>query len=183
MLSPTRALVALVAASLVLATPAAGSAAPRTSVSGVLANCQRTFTLPMFDRAARTAYHGTRTPPRGSYAVLWRLARCQRPPSSEARARAAWSRYLAAWHLRRHPPQPQAYAASGDYGDVPGVPYSFASCVAWRESTDGAGSPDIYGILPMNGYYPGMSVPAQKTLFSAMYARDGVQPWAPYDGC
>lgn len=74
-------------------------------------------------------------------------------------------------------------ADSSNLAVVPGVPYSFASCVALRESTDGQGSPNIYGILPMNGYSEGMSLGAQKALFSAMYARDGTSPWAPWDGC
>lgn len=175
---PRRAFAALaLTATLALATSAAGSAVPRTSTSGVSANCPHTFSLLMFDRAARTVYQGTGTPPRGSYRSLWHLARCQRPPSSEPQALKAWGRYLDAWHLRRHPPEPQGY------GYVPGVPYSFASCVAWRESGDGTGGPDIYGILPMNGYYSGMSIAAQKALFSAMYARDGIEPWSPYDGC
>ena len=71
----------------------------------------------------------------------------------------------------------------GGYGSVPGVPPGFASCVAMRESTNGAGSSNIYGILPSNGYYDGMSVGAQKQLFSHMYAAQGSSPWAPYDSC
>ena len=178
---PTRAFVALAAAGLVLASSVAQvSATPRPSA------CVKTFTRPMFDRATRAVYRGTRLPQRGAYGHLWRFARCQRPPSSEVLARHDWARYLAAWAGRRHPVAPQASVAavsSSDYGDVPGVPYWFASCVALRESTDGAGSPDIYGILPSNGYFSGMGIVAQKMLFAAMYARDGVSPWAPYDGC
>jgi hypothetical protein len=86
-------------------------------------------------------------------------------------------------HPHHHAVATPAPAPSGGLGDVPGVPYWFASCVALRESTDGAGSPNIYGILPSNGYYAGMSIAAQKLLFAAMYARDGTAPWAPYDGC
>lgn len=74
-------------------------------------------------------------------------------------------------------------ASGGGYGSVPGVPGSFAACVALRESTNGAGSSNIYGILPSNGYYPGMSVAQQKQLFSSMYSHQGAAPWAPYDGC
>lgn len=132
MLSPIRALVALVLASLALATSAAGQAAPRTGVS---VRCAKTFTLPMFDRAARTVYHGTRTPPVGSYGHLWHLARCMRPPSSEAAARTAWARYLAAWHLRRHPPIAQPASA-------------LAACIIWHES---GGNPQA-----VNGQYEGI---------------------------
>ena len=71
----------------------------------------------------------------------------------------------------------------GGYSSVPGVPSSFAACVAMRESTNGAGSSNIYGILPMNGYSSGMSVAAQKQLFSQMYQAQGSAPWSQYDGC
>jgi len=84
------------------------------------------------------------------------------------------------WWEKHHP---RAHVADSNLADVPGVPYAFAQCVALRESTDGAGSPNIYGILPMNGYTEGMSLAGQKRLFSEMYARDGTSPWSPYDGC
>lgn len=193
MLISKRVLVALVAVGMVPATSTVQvSAAPRTAVSGVYANCPRTFTFRMFDRASDAIYlaRGTQLPPKGSYAALWRMARCQRPTATDAavgglspeqRALKEWARDKAVWTARR-------YAArnswmTGSLGDVPGVPYWFASCVALRESTDGAESPDIYGILPMNGYFSGMSIVAQKVLFSQMYQSDGTQPWAPYDGC
>ena len=95
------------------------------------------------------------------------------------RSRACDKRVEVHWG-RTHP---RAHAASSNLADVPGVPYSFAACVALRESTDGQGSPDIYGILPMNGYFSGMSLAEQKGLFSRMYARDGTSPWSPWDGC
>jgi hypothetical protein len=155
--------------------------------------CAKTYTFAMFDRASDAVYTGTGLPPRGSYAALWRMARCQRYSTAhvatgltsaahaEYLARREWAADKKAWTMRRHPPTP--VWESGGLADVPGVPYGFAACVALRESTDGAGSPDIYGILPSNGYYAGMSIVAQKLLFSAMYERDGASPWAPYDGC
>jgi hypothetical protein len=68
----------------------------------------------------------------------------------------------------------------GGYGDVPGVPPSFASCVAMRESTNGAGSSNIYGIQGGGGTG---SIAEQKQAFAQMYAARGTEPWAPYDGC
>jgi hypothetical protein len=74
--------------------------------------------------------------------------------------------------------------SSGGYSSVPGVPASFAACVARRESSDGAGSSDIYGIIPSSGYsVAGMSVAQQKAVFSQMYAKYGTSAWGPYDGC
>ena len=70
---------------------------------------------------------------------------------------------------------------SGSYSDVPGVPSSFAACVAYRESSNGAGSSNIYGIIvdPRgNG-----SLAEQKQAFSELYAANGTNPWSPYDGC
>lgn len=74
-----------------------------------------------------------------------------------------------------------SYSSSGGgYSDVPGVPSSFAACVAMRESTDGAGSSNIYGILGAGGQG---SLAEQKQAFAQMYAQRGTEPWAPYDGC
>ena len=71
-------------------------------------------------------------------------------------------------------------SGSGGYGDVPGVPSGFASCVAMRESTNGAGSSNIYGIEGAGGQG---SLAEQKQAFAQMYGARGSQPWAPYDGC
>ena len=77
-----------------------------------------------------------------------------------------------------------APVVSGDYSSVPGVPASFAACVAMRESTDGAGSSNIYGIIPASGVdVSGDSVAQQKEAFAQMYAAQGSAPWSPYDGC
>jgi hypothetical protein len=72
------------------------------------------------------------------------------------------------------------YSGGGGYGDVPGVPSGFASCVAMRESTNGAGSSNIYGIQGSGGQG---SIAEQKQAFAQMYADRGSQPWSPYDGC
>jgi hypothetical protein len=74
-----------------------------------------------------------------------------------------------------------AVSSSSSYSDIPGVPSSFAACVAERESSNGAGSSNIYGIIADprgNG-----SLAEQKQAFSELYAASGTQPWAPYDGC
>lgn len=77
--------------------------------------------------------------------------------------------------------QPTTVVSSGGgYSDVPGVPQSFAACVAMRESTNGAGSPNIYGIEGPGGQG---SLAEQKQAFAQMYAARGTEPWAPYDGC
>ncbi len=71
-------------------------------------------------------------------------------------------------------------SGGGGYSDVPGVPSSFAACVAMRESTDGAGSSNIYGIEGPGGQG---SLAEQKQAFQQMYASRGAEPWSPYDGC
>lgn len=74
-----------------------------------------------------------------------------------------------------------SYSSSGGgYSDVPGVPSSFAACVALRESTNGAGSSNIYGIQGPGGQG---SLAEQKAAFAQMYAARGTEPWHPYDGC
>jgi hypothetical protein len=74
--------------------------------------------------------------------------------------------------------------SSGGYSSVAGVPASFAACVARRESSNGAGSSNIYGIIPASGYsVAGMSVAQQKQVFSQLYAKVGTSGWSPYDGC
>lgn len=82
-------------------------------------------------------------------------------------------------------PAPQTQpASSGGLSNVPGVPASFAACVAMRESSNGAGSSNIYGIIPASGYnVAGDSLAQQKQVFAEIYAKDGVSAWAPYDGC
>jgi LysM repeat protein len=67
---------------------------------------------------------------------------------------------------------------------------SFKACVAFRESTDGLLSSNIYGFLQSTwsslglGGSPYTASPGlQSQAFDMLYARDGTAPWAPYDGC
>ncbi len=72
-----------------------------------------------------------------------------------------------------------------------GASSSFEQCVAWRESSNIPTQPDgLFGILPStwaslgySGTAGQASVAQQKAAFNQLYARDGAQPWAPYDGC
>jgi hypothetical protein len=75
---------------------------------------------------------------------------------------------------------------SAALGDIPGVPYSFASCVAYRESTNGtnpAAHGNVYGIIPASGYnVSGDSLAQQKLVFKQIYDTSGPRAWAA-DGC
>ena len=77
--------------------------------------------------------------------------------------------------------------STSSLSDVPGVPQSFAACVAYRESTDlrnPAANGNAYGIIPASGYnVEGTSLANQKQVFSQLYAKYGSAPWAPSDGC
>lgn len=77
--------------------------------------------------------------------------------------------------------------STSSLSDVPGVPQSFAACVAYRESTDlqnPAANGDAYGIIPASGYnVEGTSLANQKQVFAQLYAKYGTAPWAPSDGC
>ena len=70
---------------------------------------------------------------------------------------------------------------------VPGVPRSFAACVALRESSNGtnqAYNGGVYGIITASGInVNGQSLAAQKAAFSKLYSQYGSQPWSPSDGC
>ena len=76
--------------------------------------------------------------------------------------------------------------ASGALGDIPGVPQSFAACVAYRESTNNtnpAAHGNAYGIIPASGYnVSGDSVAQQKQVFKQIYDTSGPRAWAA-DGC
>ena len=79
--------------------------------------------------------------------------------------------------------QPETYVSHTSSG-------GFEACVEFRESTDGRGSPNLYGILPSTWASLGLpgspytaSPTQQQQAFQELYARDGVSPWAPYDGC
>jgi LysM repeat protein len=78
-------------------------------------------------------------------------------------------------------------SGSGGLDDVPGVPQSFAACVASRESSDlsdPAANGNAYGIIPASGYnVNGASLAHQKQVFAELYAKYGTAPWSPNDGC
>jgi hypothetical protein len=77
-------------------------------------------------------------------------------------------------------------SASGALGDVPGVPQAFATCVAYRESTNNnnpAAHGNAYGIIPASGYnVSGDSIAQQKQVFKQIYDTAGPRAWAA-DGC
>ena len=76
--------------------------------------------------------------------------------------------------------------SSGGLSDIPGVPSSFAACVAYRESTNlqnPAANGNAYGIIPASGYNVyGTSIAHQKQVFAELYHQYGGSPWAA-DGC
>ena len=76
--------------------------------------------------------------------------------------------------------------SSNSLSDVPGVPGSFAACVAYRESTDlrnPAAGGNAYGIMSASGYdVYGTSLAYQKRVFGELYRHYGGTPWAA-DGC
>jgi LysM repeat protein len=75
---------------------------------------------------------------------------------------------------------------SSALGDIPGVPQSFAACVAYRESTNDtnpAANGNAYGIIPASGYsVSGDSIAQQKQVFKQIYDTSGPGAWAA-DGC
>ena len=76
--------------------------------------------------------------------------------------------------------------SSSDLADIPGVPRSYAACVAYRESTDlrnPAARGNAYGIIPASGYdgYH-MTLSQQKQVFAKLYREYGTRPWSS-DGC
>jgi len=76
--------------------------------------------------------------------------------------------------------------SSSNLSDIPGVPSSFAACVAYRESTNlqnPAANGNAYGIIPASGYNVyGTSIAHQKQVFAELYKQYGGSPWAA-DGC
>jgi lysozyme len=79
-----------------------------------------------------------------------------------------------------------AGTSSSALDDIPGVPSSFAACVAYRESTDDtnpAANGNAYGIIPASGYnVAGDSLAQQKQVFEEIYDTTGPSAWAA-DGC
>ena len=86
----------------------------------------------------------------------------------------------------KHAAAKSAGSSSTDLADIPGVPHSFAACVAFRESTDlknPAANGNAYGIIPSSGYnVSGTSIAHQKQVFSELYHQYGGHPWLA-DGC
>jgi hypothetical protein len=90
------------------------------------------------------------------------------------------------------PSAPESASSGGSgYGssaldDIPGVPQSFAACVAYRESTDDtnpAADGNAYGIIDASGYdVSGDSLAQQKQVFEQIYDTAGPRAWAA-DGC
>jgi LysM repeat protein len=76
--------------------------------------------------------------------------------------------------------------SASSLSDIPGVPASFAACVAYRESTDDtnpAADGNAYGIIPASGYnVSGDSIAQQKQVFEEIYDTTGPSAWAA-DGC
>lgn len=77
--------------------------------------------------------------------------------------------------------------SSSSLSDIPGVPPSFAACVALRESSNGtnqAYNGGVYGIITASGInVNGQSLAAQKQAFAQLYKQYGDSPWRPSDGC
>lgn len=77
-------------------------------------------------------------------------------------------------------------SSSGALDDIPGVPSSFAACVAYRESTNDtnpAAHGNAYGIIPASGYnVSGDSLAQQKQVFKEIYDTTGPSAWSA-DGC
>jgi hypothetical protein len=105
---------------------------------------------------------------------------------AEAAAAAAAQRAAAAAAAA----QQSATTAPASAQSTSSAPSWFQACVAFRESTDGTLSSNIYGFLQSTWSSLGLAgspytAPAseQNQAFQELYARDGVAPWAPYDGC
>jgi LysM repeat protein len=79
-----------------------------------------------------------------------------------------------------------AGSSYGGLSDIPGVPSSFAACVAYRESTNDtnpAANGNAYGIIDASGYHvAGDSLAQQKQVFKEIYDTTGPSAWAA-DGC
>jgi hypothetical protein len=87
---------------------------------------------------------------------------------------------------------PAAQAPAVTQTSPAGGTSSFQQCVALHESGNNptASSSGLYGILPStwsslgySGTAGQASVAQQNAAFSKLYAQQGTQPWAPYDGC
>lgn len=105
---------------------------------------------------------------------------------SKPQPRTAAPRPLPSAPSYKASPPTSSASASSSLADVPGVPATFASCVAERESsngTDQAYNGGVYGIITASGVnVNGQSVAAQKQAFAQIYATTGPSAWAA-DGC
>lgn len=142
--------------------------------------CDKLFTVRQGERAARRIYHGERNVTLRNLRLLGYIERCQRNPAAQGFIRSYDHRQSALHQNRKAAARQLVAFSSSTLSDVPGVPSGFAACVAFKESTDGKLSPNIYGLL---SYYSGESLAQQKMVMAQMYAVSGVQPWRPYDHC
>ena len=157
MLTSTRAtVVALVAAGLSPATPAAGiQRQPRPGTPTHIgyrppANCARTYTAPMFGRAARLVYAGTRPTTRDDQEALRRYERCQRTRAGVSTSWALWGRERRL-HAAREARSREA--ASLPYGQW-AIPAPIVMCESHGENLppNGAGASGYYQIIPSTWY-------------------------------
>jgi LysM repeat protein len=87
-------------------------------------------------------------------------------------------------------PQQPTSSAYGTASGAGGIPASYFSCVRFRESTNGQGSGDQFGITPSSWSAYGFSgspytapYSEQVAAFQRIYAAVGTSAWSPYDGC
>jgi LysM repeat protein len=115
----------------------------------------------------------------GSQSTATQSASSYAAPSSTTASASAHTSYTGS-------SAPSAGTSSSSLSDIPGVPSSFAACVAYRESTNDtnpAANGDAYGIIPASGYnVEGTSLANQKQVFEKLYQQYGTSPWAS-DGC
>jgi LysM repeat protein len=99
---------------------------------------------------------------------------------------AAHTSYAATQSTSRSTSSVSSGSGSGGLSDIPGVPQSYAACVAYRESTNNtnpAAHGNAYGIIPASGYnVAGDSIAQQKQVFKEIYDTTGASAWAA-DGC
>jgi lysozyme len=74
-------------------------------------------------------------------------------------------------------------SASGGGGyHIPGVSDAVANCIAFRESTNGQASSNVFQIMPSSGYSGGGSLAQQEATAGQIVAHQGLSAWAS-DGC
>lgn len=62
------------------------------------------------------------------------------------------------------------------------MPDSMAACIAFRESTNGQASSNVFQIMPSSGYSGAGSLAQQEATAGQIYATQGASAWAS-DGC